>query len=234
MSSSAAKPTHQSHGRVQIEPVPMTSKWHGAARPRCPGSRARPVVLATIALAVSHFASASHAQSVTRTVSFDYDAYGTLSRQTVEPDDTTLAYKVVTDISVNTTYGVVQSRTLSWQDPVLGAQSRVVETNAYDARYRYATTVTNAKSQSETRAYDDAYGNLTSLTGPNALTTTWQYDGWGRKTRESRADGTATSSSYAKCIDTCASGGASVATSVLITRNWSGANRSPMCSWPRA
>jgi YD repeat-containing protein len=35
-------------------------------------------------------------------------------------------------------------------------------------------------------------GNILTLKGPNGLSTTWQYDSLGRKTLESRADGTTT------------------------------------------
>jgi len=163
--------------------------------------------------------------SVTRTVGFDYDAYGNLSRQTVEPDDATGQYKVVTDFGTDA-YGSVLTRTLSWTDPTLGAQSRIVETNVYDSRSRFATSVTNAKSQTETRAYSDAYGSLTSLVGPNALTTTWQYDGWGGRIREDRADGTATTWAYRKCIDTCTGGAAAV----TVTQNFSGTSQTTVPS----
>jgi YD repeat-containing protein len=37
-----------------------------------------------------------------------------------------------------------------------------------------------------------ALGVIETLTGPNQLTTEWQYDEWGRKQQESRADGTFT------------------------------------------
>jgi len=35
------------------------------------------------------------------------------------------------------------------------------------------------------------------------VTTTWGYDGFGRRTLESRADGTQIKSSFVKCIDHC-------------------------------
>ena len=42
-------------------------------------------------------------------------------------------------------------------------------------------------------------GAQVSLTGPNGLSTGWTVDGFGRKTRETRADGTATDWEYAYC-----------------------------------
>jgi YD repeat-containing protein len=40
-----------------------------------------------------------------------------------------------------------------------------------------------------------------SLTGPNNLTTNWTHDKFGRKSSETRADGTATSWFYERCVD---------------------------------
>ncbi|VVM17337.1 hypothetical protein BSPWISOXPB_4616 [uncultured Gammaproteobacteria bacterium] len=35
-----------------------------------------------------------------------------------------------------------------------------------------------------------------TLTGPNSLTTTWEYDALGRQAKETRADGTTTTTNY--------------------------------------
>ena len=60
----------------------------------------------------------------------------------------------------------------------------------------FATTSTNALSQSENRTYDPRFGTATSLTGPNSLTTNWVLDDFGRAVMETRADGTRTVSYY--------------------------------------
>jgi YD repeat-containing protein len=39
-------------------------------------------------------------------------------------------------------------------------------------------------------------GNVLTLTGPNGLTTTWEYDALGRQAKETRADGTTTTTNY--------------------------------------
>jgi len=180
--------------------------------------------LAWLGLSLTILAGVVHAQattSVTRTVTMEYDAYGQVARETVEPDDPAL--KVVTDYGRDPTYGVVTSRTRSWRDPATRAdQSRVIETLGYDAKKRFATTVTNAKTQSETRTYDEGSGAMLTLTGPNQLSTVWQYDGWGRKTRQTEADGTASTWAYRQCVDSCQTSTGGTAVSVVVTQSWSG------------
>jgi YD repeat-containing protein len=83
----------------------------------------------------------------------------------------------------------------------------------YDTLGQFATSATNALSQSESWQYDTRFGLPTSHTGPNGLTTTWTYDTFGRKTLEVRADGTRTAWSYLYCSGiaggtaSCPSGG---------------------------
>lgn len=62
----------------------------------------------------------------------------------------------------------------------------------------YPRTVSNALNQSETKRYDPRFGAVNQLIGPNGstLATTWQLDDFGRKTRETRADGTSTVMAY--------------------------------------
>ena len=72
-----------------------------------------------------------------------------------------------------------------------GVVSRTT-TFTYDARGQFATSTTNALGQTETYTHDARFGNKLSQTGPNGLTTTWSYDSFGRKTGETRADGTST------------------------------------------
>ena len=73
----------------------------------------------------------------------------------------------------------------------------------YDARI----VNSNALTHSETRWIDTRYGVVVSLTGPNGLTTTWNYDDFGRKIFETRADGTTTDWSFAWCGAHCPNGG---------------------------
>lgn len=137
----------------------------------------------------------------TRTSAFEYDpATGLLIKETIEPDqpqmrlDTTYAY----DAFGNRTSVTVSS-------PATGTAAIASRTTAttYDANGQFPVTTTNAVGHSETKVFDSALGTVTRLTGPNGLTTTWQYDGFGRKTRENRADGSFTLWTYATCDEAC-------------------------------
>jgi YD repeat-containing protein len=167
---------------------------------------------------------------VTRTVGFTYDSYGQLWTLVVEPTGDVNTVKSTTTYTRDAATGVVTLKQLQYHDPQDGVDKTVaLETLDYsgEPRYRYPLKITNALNQSETRSYDEGSGNLLSLIGPNnLLPTTWQYDGWGRKTLESRVDGSATSWDYRQCVDTCLNG----AVSVSITQNWVGTAQAPKTS----
>ena len=69
-------------------------------------------------------------------------------------------------------------------------ESDRVTTTAYTSEGKPKQTC-NALNQCETYTYTPE-GWLAATTGPNQITTQWQYDGFGRKIRETRADGTQT------------------------------------------
>jgi len=165
-------------------------------------------------------------QTVTRTVTFKYDAYGTPVEQVVEPDDARYTVTTVTEPDAN--YGLTRKRTVSWRDPITGQAMSRVDSSDYDSLFRHAEKVTNAKGHQTTSTHDAGSGNVLSATDPDLLTTSWQYDGWGRKLRETRPDGTATTIAYRQCVDTCLNG----ATSVTITQQWGGAGQASQTASP--
>ena len=141
---------------------------------------------------------AATAKTATRTVAFEYDPVTRLlMREIIEPDlpqlrlETTYAYDA---------WGNRTGTTLS--SPASG--SAAIETagssTGFDALGRFPVTGSNALGQRESRTFDPVLGVMTSLTGPNQLSTRWQYDGFGRKLREIRADGTQTRWDYAYCL----------------------------------
>ncbi|MGS2717859.1 RHS repeat-associated core domain-containing protein [Eionea flava] len=92
--------------------------------------------------------------------------------------------------------------TTSYQYDAYGHKTQVtVSANNESESDRTSTTVynndgkptqsCNQLNQCETYTYTPE-GWLASTTGPNGITTTWAYDGFGRKTQETRADGTQT------------------------------------------
>lgn len=64
---------------------------------------------------------------------------------------------------------------------------------------RFPVSQTNPLSQSSTTTWDSALGLPLSQTDANSLTTAWLYDGFARKTRETRPDGTYTTWDYENC-----------------------------------
>ena len=174
-----------------------------------PTAPRRPAFLVAAVLATAACCMAqAQTLTATRTSSFAYRIDGVLASETIEPGNAQLC--------VTTTHGydVYGNRTSSTVQNCAGASGLA----AFEARTTstafngYATTVagvsmtvpagqfstgsTNALSQSETRVVDPRFGAVTSLTGPNGLTTTWQYDDFGRRVQESRADGTQTRVAY--------------------------------------
>jgi len=129
--------------------------------------------------------------SITRNSSFDYNAAtGLLDQEVVEPDHETLAF--TTDYDYDT-FGNITNKTIS----ALGVIARSVQNSTYDSNGRFVTESRNTMGHSETYVYDQNTGLVLSKTGPNGLTITMEYDPLGRAIRETRADGTTTTTDYA-------------------------------------
>lgn len=143
------------------------------------------------------------ADTKVRTSSFHYNAIGLLEKEVVEPtrpDDC---------LETTYTYDSYGNRETATSRPCAGATGHTLASadarttrNSHAPDGRFARTTTNALGQSETKDYDIRFGAVTRLTGPNGLATTWEYDGFGRKKKEVRADGTSTTWSYLPCTAT--------------------------------
>ena len=126
----------------------------------------------------------------TRKSAFNYDPVtGLLVDEIIEPDQP--AYRQLTTYEYDAFGNKVKTHVSAD-----GLTTRTT-TSGYDPSGRFATNVENALGHSETRTFDPATGKALSLTGPNGLTTQWDYDNWGRVTRELRADGTDTTTTRA-------------------------------------
>lgn len=63
----------------------------------------------------------------------------------------------------------------------------------------YSVTSTNAETLDEVKTINARYGVANELIGPNKLKTRWEYDAFGRKLKEVRADNTESSWAYNWC-----------------------------------
>ncbi|MCI0504764.1 MAG: hypothetical protein L0Z73_01500 [Gammaproteobacteria bacterium] len=129
-----------------------------------------------------------------------------ISNEITEPDELTTSNLRLTKSYLYDTYGNQTRVTVSGAGI---SPSRVTQT-AYDFNYaydKYKVVLTNALNHTEERYYDWRTGNMVAMIGPNRIlstngfTTEWKYDGFGRKTKEVRVDGTVTDWSY-RCINT--------------------------------
>ncbi|HYD78256.1 MAG TPA: RHS repeat-associated core domain-containing protein, partial [Paucimonas sp.] len=146
------------------------------------------------------------AGSITRNLGYAYEpASGLLKSETIEPNDPAL--RVMTSYERNNAFGLVNRKIQAWTDPATGApQTRTLSDTTYDARGRFAVTVKNALNHAETRTFHAGTGAQASLTGPNGLTTAWTVDGFGRTTKELRADGNETRQYRKQCQGDCPAG----------------------------
>jgi YD repeat-containing protein len=155
-------------------------------------------------LLTSNVNSAVGASNLTRHSRFAYDpASGLVIAEIAEPQDTG-ALRLETD-TLYDAFGnkhVTTAVGLAATPSGLATQSRST-TASYDARGQFATTLANALGESESWSYNGDYGTPASHTGPNGATTVWSYDSFGRVTRATDPDGTATLYSYTYCTTGC-------------------------------
>jgi RHS repeat-associated protein len=142
-----------------------------------------------------------------RTSAFEYDpATGLLAAEIIEPDDPQLTLR--TEYGYDG-YGNQSSVTVRDSGGNSYPITTTVSTTHYDysqltTNGTYTVTNANAKGHTESRIIDARFGKPSSLTGPNGLTTQWDYDSFGRQTRETRADGTQTVTDAVWCNSACA------------------------------
>jgi YD repeat-containing protein len=171
-------------------------------------------------------------QTLTRNSAFEYDpTTGLLIREIVEPGDSNfcLVTAYTYDVYGNRTSATTRNCNGTSSGGVTEApapsgavvfQTRTSSTR-YDEPYSvevdgttymyplglFPTTRTNALNHSEIRLFDPRFGGVLRLLGPNNLHTDWTYDKFGRVTSETRADGSASNTTYSLC-GTCPANGA--------------------------
>jgi len=149
---------------------------------------------------VTNSSTAPGGTAITRTVSYTPDyTHCRETEQIVEPSSP--LYKVTTDYGYDG-FGNVNSETVTG----INMTARTTTLN-WGATGQSVHTVTNPLSQTTTLGYDPGTDLLTSVQDPNGILTSWQYDGFGRKSKETRPDGTSTTWSYNDCASTgCVNG----------------------------
>ncbi len=197
---------------TRIQKIAMTARPAAGAR-RVPGR-----ITAFVALAAAHLAAFAQVPAdplnYSRGSSFSYyDANagakaGLLKSETVEPDRPDLC--VVTTHAYDDFGNRVSSTTANCAGASAGASFTARTTStAYGAMSvtvagktvvvpagTAASSLTNAKNQSETHLVDPRFGKGVSLTGPNQLTTAWTLDDFGRAVQAINPDGTEADTAY--------------------------------------
>lgn len=174
-------------------------------------------------------------KAIARATSYTYEDDYTghvKSSKTSTPSSSALDVTTVFSRASNN-FGLVNSKTVSWVDPIAGAASRT-ESTVYDGYGRYPTTAVNAVGHTESRGYDAGTGAATSMTDLNGLTTNFTNDGFGRVTSATRvADGNALYQYRQRCrtkdggIDTKCPSNAAMA---VVTEHFNGSSRTAVPS----
>ncbi|MGX9773218.1 RHS repeat domain-containing protein [Janthinobacterium aestuarii] len=136
------------------------------------------------------------ATTVTRTVSFTYDADGLLNGEIREPNNAQL--RLETAYTYDAWGNRSETRVAS---PASGAAAIVATRSSatYDRRGQFPATQKNALGHTGTSTYHPQYGSPTSVTDANQLSVQFQYDSFGRKILEINPDGTRKKWAYALC-----------------------------------
>ncbi len=150
------------------------------------------------------FRKSPDSEYIQRTAAFEYDTIsGLLKKEYVEPGNDTL--QLIKEYVHDPFGNILQSITSGWNG--YEVESRV-NTTTYDTQGRFVIERSNTLGHTEVRTYDSLTGNVLTSTGPNNITTSWQYDAFGRKKKEFRADGTNTEFEFKFCNDKYSSPGA--------------------------
>jgi RHS repeat-associated protein len=133
--------------------------------------------------------------SITRTTTTTWNS--SLCRPTQVVDEPGSSTQVTTDLGYDG-FGNVNSTTVTG----VGMTPRVTATTFSDATYttgQFQLSTTNALAQTSTYAWNYDVGVPTSASDANGISTSWQYDAFGRRKREDRPDGTASTWSITSC-----------------------------------
>ena len=137
--------------------------------------------------------TASIASSVTRTSQYTPDTTNCRYSQVLTQPNTSYA---VSEALAYDSFGNVSTDVLTGT----GMTARTMTAN-WGTTGQLPMSVTDASGAITQHNYNFSFGLPSSTTDPNGETTSWQYDGFGRKTQETRPDGTYTVLSYEDCVN---------------------------------
>ena len=162
------------------------------------------VVLGAVAIVPAALAQTpANPYAYSRTSAVSYRADGLVDTETVEPDQPQLCTvsrhgydekgnRTSTQIANCANASGTALFTTRVSGATFGGGTFINGQGVPAADKLFATTLTNAAGHVESRQYDPRFGAVTQVIGPNGLPTRWEVDDFGRKTRETRADGTST------------------------------------------
>jgi RHS repeat-associated protein len=147
---------------------------------------------------VTRYHSLPGGAQVTRTVEHGWDYQKCRpTQEVVEPYSSTL--RVVNAYAYDSYGNVSATHVTPVGQPVRSASRDWSESG------RFPRSTTNAEGHVETVTWDGVFARPVAVTSPNGLVGTLQYDDVGRRSRQTRPDGTSTVFTYARCGADCPS-----------------------------
>jgi YD repeat-containing protein len=139
----------------------------------------------------------------TRTFSNVLDSNASLCRiaqKTIEPTSTNQVLTVTTTLGFSAAgCGNVTSKSVVGHNPDGSAMAARTTTLDYGTRCQLPETVQNPLGQSSTLTYNYDFGIAAMIKDPNTVAISWSYDDFGRRSQETRPDGTYSVYNYYSC-----------------------------------
>jgi RHS repeat-associated protein len=156
---------------------------------------------------VVYSSTLSGSTSVTRTKTFTPDTPAECRIKTIvtEPTANSGLYKVTEGLTFDS-FGNVYTDTVTGANMPSSPASRLTTLN-WGTTGQFLNSLTDPSGAVTTRTYTSSqsltFGVPDSQKNANNLTTSWVYDGFGRKTKETRPDGTSTGWAWSTCTSYC-------------------------------
>ena len=142
---------------------------------------------------------------VTRTQAYTPDTIASCRIKTVVIEPNSNLYKVTEALTFDS-FGNIATDTVTGANMPASPASRLT-TNNWGTTGQFLSTQTDPSGATNTWTYSSAqslvFGVPDSLKNANNLTTSWTYDAFGRRAKETRADGTASTWTWSLCASYC-------------------------------